>query len=70
MHSFSTPTATFNYNSDFSGEVVIYKNEGSIHHSPIYIPACDLLAFVAEYIRMNKISKIESMTARELLEDI
>lgn len=66
MHTFeSSDGATFNYNSDMSGKVFITTKA----------PACEefsiegecLLEFVAEFIRRQKISKLEDQSWEETL---
>ncbi len=61
-HTLALTTATFNYNSDLSGNVTITTREGRID-----VPGCELVAFVAEYVRGQRINALESATTRELL---
>jgi len=65
MHNYKGSNGTnFNFNSDFSGEVIIITKEGK----QFEIPGKDILEFVAySYIMPNKISKIEDMEYKELL---
>ena len=65
MHTYkSTCGATFNFNTDFSGNVEIKCGDQKCS-----IPANSLLEFIAyEYIEPRKIAKIENMTYRDLLD--
>jgi len=62
MHNFNGKLTTFNYNPDFSGEVCITVAEGSI-----WVRGQDLLDFVAEYVRANKICQLENASSKQLL---
>lgn len=63
MHTFKGPSGTtFNYHSDMSGDVYVDTAEGHLK-----VPGRDLLALVAEYVRLERITVIESMEADELL---
>ncbi len=72
MHSFQGSLGTsFAYNSDLSGDVLITGVETTairrVKQSVLTIPGYDLLEFVAEFIREQKIEKIEQMTVNELI---
>ncbi len=65
MHNYkSTGGVSFNFNTDFSGNVEI-----SCGDQKCSIPAISLLEFIAyEYIEPRKMIKIENMTYRDLLD--
>lgn len=72
-YHFKGPEGTlFNYNADLSGNVQIFipRNRMEITDRDgsgyVNIPGKDLLAFVAEYIRMEKISALENADMRSL----
>lgn len=55
----------FTHTTDFSGEIVIMKDKNLIT-----IPGNDILELVAaQYILPKKISKLESLNTKQLLED-
>jgi len=64
MHNYKGSEGTsFNYNSDFSGNVIIIKDKKQFE-----VSGKDILEFVAyNYIQPTKISKIEDMDYKELL---
>ena len=64
MHSFNGKSCTIHYNSDFSGETIIY-NEND--HTEIRVDSQDLINFVAEYVRSKRISRLEYMDLDEIL---
>ncbi|KKN13803.1 hypothetical protein LCGC14_1002510 [marine sediment metagenome] len=65
MHSYGGRHGTiFNFNSDFSGDIIITRGD-----KDFYIPADDILELVAHcYVARNRISVIENMSHKELLE--
>lgn len=64
MHSFNGKSCNIHYNSDFSGEAIIYnKND----HTEIRVDSQDLINFVAEYVRSKKVSQLENMNSDEIL---
>lgn len=63
MHSFDGKTATFHFNSDLSGEVII-NTEGEKH---ITVAGEDLLNFIAEWVRLELQTELENLTARQVL---
>jgi len=71
MHTFKGSQGTvFNYNSDGTGEVLITGEVilgGNKIKKQFKTHALDLLEFVAEIIRHEKISKIEKADPFELL---
>ncbi len=63
MHTYIGEAATFNYNSDFSGEIGVRTPDGELR-----IPGKDILEFVAHcYVVRARISRIENMDWEELL---
>lgn len=63
MHTFNGKSCTIHYNSDFSGEAIIYnKND----HTEIRIDSQDLINFVAEYVRSKRIGRLENMDSDEI----
>jgi len=63
MHHYQgTGKTGFNYSSDASGDVIIETDDGSIR-----VPCNDVLEFVAELVRMSKISRIEDASVEQLL---
>jgi hypothetical protein len=63
MHTAELKSARFHYNSDLSGKVIITTVDGD----SIEVDGNDILSFVAEFIRMERIDKIEQLTTDELL---
>lgn len=62
----------FRFNGDFSREIEINKiyirNNNNCNPITIFVPAIDILEFVAyEYVQTKKISKLEQMSWQELL---
>lgn len=53
----------FHHNSDFSGNVVVVKGDGT----EFEIPAQDILDLVAEHVRSIKIAKLEDLLPEQLL---
>jgi hypothetical protein len=64
MHNYTGSQGTsFNYNSDFSGDVIIFDKDGN----EFCIPGRDILEFVAyKYALREKMHQIEAMDWREL----
>lgn len=62
MHSFDGMTATFHFNSDLSGKVKICLDDNEI-----LVEGKDLLDFVANYVRLQKISKLEQQDTYKVL---
>lgn len=63
MHTFNGDSCNIHYNSDFSGEAIIYnKND----HTEIRVDSQDLINFVAEYVRSKKVSRLENMNSNEI----
>lgn len=54
----------FHYNSDLSGEITI---EDKDTQAVIFVSGKNLLDFIAEHVRRERIDKLELMTANEIL---
>ncbi len=65
MHTFKgNEGATFNYNSDFSGDVIIKD----INNNEVKVEGSDILEFVALcYVQGKKIERLEQADYKELL---
>lgn len=63
MHTFNGKSCNIHYNSDFSGEVIIYNKN---NHTGIRIDPQDLIDFVAEYVRSKRIGRLENMGSYEI----
>lgn len=64
MHTFNGKCCNIHYNSDFSGETIIYnKND----NTEMRVETQDLIDFVAEYVRSKKVGLLESMDSDEVL---
>lgn len=65
MHTFKgNEGATFNYNSDFSGEVII----NDINGNDVKVEGSDILEFIALcYVQGKKIERLEQADYEELL---
>lgn len=61
-HTLALTAATFNYNSDLSGNVTITTHEGRID-----VPCRELVSFVVEHVRRERIIALESASDREIL---
>ena len=63
MHTTETKSGvTFIHNGNYFGPVKIVNGENTIE-----IPFEDILEFVGEYVRSERISKLEQMNTEELL---
>lgn len=60
-HSEFYGNTTFIFDGGYDGEVEIIANERSV-----MLPVSHLLGFVADYIRMEKITKLEDATDDEI----
>lgn len=69
MKTFNGETVVFEYNEDFSGNVIIRnKNSLSCDNCAVVIPSNDILAFVAEaYVRPSLIKSIQITKPNDLL---
>ena len=66
MHTFEHDGVVFNYNADMSGDVIIWR-EGQKPRMNLLVPASALVAFVADYVRRERISAIEDASDIEML---
>lgn len=68
-HSFEAHSGgtVFVYNSDLSGRVTIWTPEMGDDKPVIEVNGNDLLEFVAEVVRREKISQLEIMTDKQVL---
>lgn len=64
MHTFNGKKTTIHYNSDMSGDCVIFNKETE---QKVEVSCEDILEFVAEYVRSQKIGKLEQMGSKEIL---
>lgn len=64
MHTFNGDSCNIHYNGDFSGEAIIYNKN---NNTEVRVDTQDLIDFVAEYVRSDKISKFENMDSDEIL---
>ena len=61
MHSSTINKTQFHYNSDMSGKVIIIAGKKEIE-----VDGKDLIAFVLDRLRDEKISQLEQMSASDL----
>jgi hypothetical protein len=67
MHTHRAQSVTFNFNSDFSGEVIITPKAGG---ESLSVLGTDLLNFIAqEYIMPARIKRIEESSTLQLLSE-
>lgn len=64
MHTFDGKTCRIHYNSDMSGEVHICDK---ITDKELKVEAQDILDFVAEYVRSQRIGTLEQMSTENIL---
>lgn len=55
----------FMYNGDMSGDVSIYRNENDV--IDFSVPGKDLIEFIADYVRREKITELENATIAQVL---
>ena len=74
MHTFTHDNGktrvNISYNSDMSGDCLILMKENNTNDNDwesFRIPGDILLKFVAEYVRQQKISKLENMNYMDIL---
>ena len=64
MHTFNGKSCNIHYNSDFSGEAIIYsKND----NTEMRVELDDLINFVAEYVRSKRVNQLENMNSDDIL---
>lgn len=61
-HTLETNGVVFNFNADLSGVVSIAINDKMLD-----VPGDALLAFIANYVRYERISELEQMDSHEVL---
>ena len=64
IHTFNGKKTRIHYNSDMSGNIII---QHKYYELELSILGEDILDFVAEYVRSQKISKLEQMDSKEIL---
>ena len=64
MHTFEGKSCRIHHNSDMSGEVYICDKN---YDDELEVEAQDILDFVANYIRAERIEKLEQMNADSIL---
>jgi hypothetical protein len=74
MHRYIAKGGTiFNHNGDLSGDTLIVVEAERMKHVcgvvVVNIPAQDMLDFIADYVRMRKITALEQATSEELLNE-
>jgi hypothetical protein len=55
----------FMFNGDMSGDVTIYRNENDV--LDFMVPGKDLIEFIADYVRREKITELENATIAQIL---
>ena len=65
MHSFHGKSCTIHYNSDMSGDIHIIQEHTE---NEVKVDGEDILKFVAEFIRSEKIGKLEQTDWKEILQ--
>lgn len=63
MHTFEGNKTRIHYNSDMSGDCIIFNKEDG---QEIRVSCEDILDFVANYVRIQKISKLEQMETKDV----
>lgn len=64
MHTFNGKKTRIHYNSDMSENIIIQHKDYELELSVL---GEDILDFVTEYVRSQKISKLEQMDSKEIL---
>lgn len=64
MHTFNGNKTRIHYNSDMSGDCIIFNKETE---QEVKVSCEDILEFVAEHMRIQKINKLEQMNSAEIL---
>lgn len=62
MHTFEASAVRFHHNGDFSGDVIICEEATG---NEFRVPFEDMKKFVAEYVRCEKIARIEQTSLDE-----
>lgn len=64
MHTFNGKKTRIHYNSDMAENIIIQHKDYELELSVL---GKDIIDFVAEYVRKQKISKLEQMESKEIL---
>jgi len=64
MHTFAGKTCVIHHNSDMSGSIDIIQRDTN---EAVKISGEDILEFVADFIRSEKISKLEQSNWKDIL---
>lgn len=64
MHTFDGSKTRFHFNSDMSGDCEIIEKESG---RSMKVPCEDILDFVANYVRNEKIGKLEQINTNDIL---
>ena len=64
MHTFNGDKTRIHYNSDMSGDCIIFNKETE---QEVRVPCEDILDFVANFVRGQKIGKLEQMETKDVL---
>lgn len=67
MHTYEIDGVLFHYNSDMSGNVLIVNKNSK---EELEVNGEAILSFIANYIRDRKVSRLDNMTTKEILEEI
>ena len=67
MHVFEGKKTTFHFNSDLSGEVLIWNNEDEQREANAKVLGSDLIAFFANCVRDKRIGEPEQATDKKIL---
>lgn len=65
MHTFEGSSCRIHFNSDMSGDIHICDKDSE---QEIKVDGQDILDFVANYVRSERISKLEQMETKDILE--
>ena len=65
-HTFRTESATFHFNSDFSGDIQIHAKHRTEHGDSL-VDGEDILRFCGEIIRRHQIEQLESKHYKALI---
>lgn len=65
MHTFEGSSCRIHFNSDMSGDIHICDKDSD---REIKVDGQDILDFVANHVRRERISKLEQMETKDILE--
>lgn len=63
MHTFDGSKTRIHFNSDMSGDCEIIEKESG---NSVKVPCEDILDFVADYVRGQKIGNLEQMGSKDI----